>query len=219
MRNHKKINSAHSYAVCSTPPLFFLCSYAAVPVCVSPSAARSVKSNISALSGAEDTSAYLPVADHCPRATHPHISICLLTKTTPTDDNTGTIVQSVTVCFICKTKTTFRISRCSPGPVPLLVNTLYPYLTQLPWVALICMSKAFQTEQSTQEKRWDKKKKEKETKSYFYGKLRSDCGALSQVNLNKSIKAYPNIYKNIMLFPNCSLFAIYIWQSKLWPGI
>lgn len=122
---------------------FFVCSYAAVLVCVSPSAARNVKGTISALSSAQDTSAYLLVADHCPRATHPHISICLFTKTTPTDDNTGTIGPSVTVRFICKTKNTFRISRCSPGPVPLLVNTLYLYLTQLPWVALICMHKAF----------------------------------------------------------------------------
>lgn len=38
-----------------------------------------------------------------------------------------------------------------------------------------------------------KKKRGKETKSYFYGKLRSDCGAISRVHLNKSIKAYPNM--------------------------
>lgn len=37
------------------------------------------------------------------------------------------------------------------------------------------------------------KKGKKETKSYFYGKLKSDYGAISQVHLNKSIKAYPNM--------------------------
>lgn len=61
-----------------------------------------------------------------------------------------------------------------------------------PWAALICMHTAFLTEHSTQAGKDEKKEREKETKSYFYGKLRSDCGAISQVHLNKSIKAYPN---------------------------
>lgn len=101
--------------------------------------------------------------------------------------------------FICKTKT-FHIAdsrgpSCSPPggeqsvPVPAL-----PWLNS-PWAALICMHTAFLTEHSTQARKDEKKRKkrrEKETKSYFYGKLRSDCGAISQVHLNKSIKAYPN---------------------------
>lgn len=63
--------------------------------------------------------------------------------------------------------------------------------------------------------RW-KKKREKETKSYFYGKLRSDCGAISQVHLNKSIKAYPNTKgkKKLQLPLPLFFFAVYIWQSK-----
>lgn len=58
-----------------------------------------------------------------------------------------------------------------------------------PRVALICMHTAFLTEHSTQARKNGKR----ETKSYFYGKLRSDSGAISQVHLNKSIKAYPNM--------------------------
>lgn len=45
-----------------------------------------------------------------------------------------------------------------------------------------------------------KRKKKRETKSYFYGKLRRGCGAISQVHLNKSIKAYPNMEKKNLAF-------------------
>lgn len=51
--------------------------------------------------------------------------------------------------------------------------------------------------------------KKRETKSYFYGKLRRGCGAISQVHLNKSIRAYPNMKKKN------SLFCIFdIWTSE-----
>lgn len=102
-------------------------------------------------------------------------------------------------------------------PVPAL-----PWLNS-PWAALICMHTAFLTEHSTQARKegGEKKKKgrEKETKSYFYGKLRSDCGAIFQVHLNKSIKAYPNTKGGRLRLPLPPLlFAVYIWQSKLRPG-
>lgn len=76
---------------------------------------------------------------------------------------------------------------------------------------------AFLSEHSTQAKKDEKRKKE--TKSYFYGKLRSDYGPISQVNLNKSIKAYPNMKKRLQLPLPLFFFAVYIWQSKMWPGI
>lgn len=129
--------------------------------------------------------------------------------------------------FICKTKTLHiahsRGPSCSPPggehsvPVPAL-----PWLNS-PWAALICMHTAFLTEHSTQARKeggGEKKKgREKETKSYFYGKLRSDCGAIFQVHLNKSIKAYPNTKGGRLRLPLPPfLFAVYIWQSKLRPG-
>lgn len=70
------------------------------------------------------------------------------------------------------------------------------------------MHAAFPTEHSTHARRVEKKNREKETKSYFYGKLRSDCGAISQVHLNKSIKAYPNMKK--MLRPSLQLYFFYL---------
>lgn len=68
-----------------------------------------------------------------------------------------------------------------------------PGRPDFPWVALICMHAAFPTEHSSQAREVGKR----ETKSYFYGKLRSGCGAISQVHLNKSIKAYPNVKKKL----------------------
>lgn len=53
------------------------------------------------------------------------------------------------------------------------------------------------SQQCTQAKKEEKKR---ETKSYFYGKLRRGCGAISQVHLNKSIKAYPNMEKKTLAF-------------------
>lgn len=122
--------------------------------------------------------------------------------------------SDVTERFICKTKTFFKLltvgSSSWPPPGGELRRTcipaLYPWLNSPGWVAtspttalsppsiLICMHTAFLTEHSTQARKdGERKKREKETKSYFYGKLRSEYGAISQVHLNKSIKAYPNM--------------------------
>lgn len=59
--------------------------------------------------------------------------------------------------------------------------------------------------------------RKRETKSYFYGKLRSGCGAISQVHLNKSIKADPNMrrQKKTQHFSAFLTFG----SHKLWPGV
>lgn len=57
--------------------------------------------------------------------------------------------------------------------------------------------------------------RQKTQKSYFYGKLRSDCkGPISGPHLNKSIKAYPSVGKKkgrVLLQPDvCFVFLFFL---------
>lgn len=129
--------------------------------------------------------------------------------------------------FICKTKTLHiahsRGPSCSPPWWWTQCTCTCSALTQLPLGGPDLHAHSFPNWALNpgKERRGGKKKKgrEKETKSYFYGKLRSDCGAIFQVHLNKSIKAYPNTKGGRLRLPLPPfLFAVYIWQSKLRPG-
>ena len=72
---------------------------------------------------------YPPVAYYCHCGTHPCISICLLSTTTPTHDNKWTMVLSdVSEWFICKTKPFSYYWQQMPYLAPLVVNILYLYL-------------------------------------------------------------------------------------------
>lgn len=209
------------------PVLFAsLCLEEAAPVSVPPLGATDVQPPFQ-LRAAQKAPFVSPPVILLLFLSHSCISICLLTTTTPTHDNKWTMgLSDASAWFICKTKTFHATCwmpfLAPPGgehivPVPARPRLNSPlggpdlHAHSFPNWAL-----------NPSKKRWGKKR-EKETKSYFYGKLRSDCRAISQVHLNKSIKAYPKM-KGKKKGPSPSptvlfFFAVYIWQSKLWSGV
>lgn len=187
------------------PVLFaFLCLYDAVLVrTYLPSPLQMLGDHVSL----ERVSWHLaPTVPQPKSVTFWHTSSCPWSTTTPTDDNKWTMgLSPVRECFIRKTKTFHITDSGGPSWTPPIttttttrsvVNPVYLHCHDStppgwPWSACTQLSQL-----STQPRQGKlNKKRGTGTKSYFYGKLRSDCGAISQVHLNKSIKAYPNMKK------------------------